>query len=365
MLMHRGRLITEAAEPNHALVQSRIDEIAHPTFTPAYVAGRSKFSTVRFASTLAYFQLRGLGMKLISHLRRDTLRSHYLDAQSSLGHKARWRDMRIVRMIDADWRERIADIPRDRLVSFGLQLIPEAAIDYWIEDLRLVAHEDMLVEAARQLTGAGYTLLVKDHPLQFGFRQTELLDRLKALPNVLMVPYEVSGNELLALCGANLTATGTLGLQCALAGDASIIGEAYYATPDDFIVLRRWEDIANLPETLGAFRPSSELRATQNRDCRAPPSWQLRRRFLFVSGLRSQRSQSSRNEFRTGARRATTYSWASRRKLARAQPATGWRTLAGFTASLTLDFHFNAINNYFSRHSLILRDPSGNRSERR
>ena len=44
---------------------------------------------------------------------------------------------------------------------------------------------------------AGYHIFVKDHPLQFGFRQRELFERLSKLPLGHLVPYDVSANFLL------------------------------------------------------------------------------------------------------------------------------------------------------------------------
>src|SRR5690606_32498550 len=110
--------------------------------------------------------------------------------------------------------------------------------------------EALLIDLARHLSDAGYQILVKDHPLQFGFRQTALLEALKAIPNVVMVPYEVSGNAMLALCGVSVTATGTLGLQAALLGNISIACQAYYVVDDDFLVIREWGDIVDVPEQL-------------------------------------------------------------------------------------------------------------------
>ncbi|RYG19524.1 MAG: hypothetical protein EON96_02780 [Caulobacteraceae bacterium] len=123
----------------------------------------------------------------------------------------------------------------------------------------------MLVEIARRMTAAGYQIIVKDHPLQFGFRQTGLLERLKAFPNVVIVPYEVSGNALLARCGVNVTATGTLGLQAGLLGNVSITGEAYYVTADDFVVLRDPSDLETLAETVSGRTPPVPLRDRQAR----------------------------------------------------------------------------------------------------
>ena len=124
----------------------------------------------------------------------------------------RYSDGRFVR---PGWRRKLESVPRERRALFGLQLFPEASIDYWIGNVDLIDHENLVVRAARAFCEAGFTVVVKDHPLQFGFRQTELIDRLRALSSVIMVPYDVTGNEVLALCGVNFTFTGTMGLQAA------------------------------------------------------------------------------------------------------------------------------------------------------
>lgn len=265
MLMHRGKLITTDTPPLPLEVEAKVHEIADPLFTPSYVQGQAAYTRGRFLRTLGYFRVRAAFFKLYSWYRRDPLNLHYMDAQPTLGHKARWRDVRITEMVEPDWEQKLAAFPDDRRVLFGLQLFPEAAIDYWVEDLELLRHEDMLVEVARRLTDAGYQMVVKDHPLQFGFRQTGLLDRLKAFPNVVVVPYEVSGNALLARCGVNVTATGTLGLQAGLLGRQSVTGEAYYATEGDFVVLKRWADIDGLVEALERHGPPASLHDRQAR----------------------------------------------------------------------------------------------------
>lgn len=265
MLMHRGRLITTAQPSDPALVEAKIHEIASPLFTPAYVQGQAAYTPVRFLKTLGYFRLRAAFFKLYSWYRRDPLNIHYQDAQPTLGHKAKWSDVRVTGLVEPDWETKLEAFPAERRVLFGLQLIPEAAIDYWLEDLDLLRHEDMLVDLAGRLTAAGYQVVVKDHPLQFGFRQTALLDRLKTLANVVIVPYEVSGNALLARCGLSVTATGTLGLQAALLGSTSITGEAYYVTADDFVVLARWRDLDGVVEAIEARTPPASLHDRQVR----------------------------------------------------------------------------------------------------
>ncbi len=266
MLMHRGKLITVAAEADPERVEARIREIADPEFTPSYVRGQAAYTPMRFVKTLSYFRLRALYFKLWSWLINDPLNLHYLDAQPSLGHKAKWRDIRIVGMIDADWQSRIEAFPRERRVFFGLQLLPEASIDYWLDDLDLVRHEDALIEIASGLTAAGHLIVVKDHPLQFGFRQTALIEALRALPNVVFVPYEVSGNAFLSTCGVSVTATGTLGLQAGLLGNTSVVCDAYYvAAEEDFIVVRSWDELRSLAARIAATPRPADLHARQGR----------------------------------------------------------------------------------------------------
>jgi hypothetical protein len=246
MLLTRGALVKVAATPPTELVNETIREIANPAFVPSYVQKRAKYTKAKFIRTLAYFAVRGVAFKAISWIKRDPLNLHYLDAQPFLGHKCGLKDVRIVDMCDANWRDKLLPFPKDSRVMFGLQLFPEASIDYWLRNVALIDHENLVVEAARSFSEQGFLVLVKDHPSQFGFRQTELLDRLLALPNVVLVPYDVSGNELTAQVGVSFTCTGTLGLQSALFGLTSVVTESYYATEPDFLIFRERAEVERL-----------------------------------------------------------------------------------------------------------------------
>jgi len=266
MMVPRGKLAMVDEEPDPDIVETKVHEMVDPLYAPTCIPGPPTFTAARFLRTLTYFRVRAAYFKLYSWYRRDWLNLHYLDAQPFLGHKARYADVGIVKRIDGDWRDRLARFPKERRLFLGLQLFPEASIDYWIEDRGLIEFEDMLVEVAEAFSRAGFLILVKDHPLQFGFRQVELLDRLKALPNVVLVPYEVTSNEMLTLVGANFTTTGTPGLQSAMLGLKSIAIPNYYTTNDeDFILLRSRSEIEELPERVLATPEPADLAARQRR----------------------------------------------------------------------------------------------------
>jgi hypothetical protein len=262
MLLRRGRLIKSVFTLREEEFLKRKEEIVNPLFTPSYVSFGDQFSYKKFIVTYLYFKLRGLVFKLISILKNDPLNLHYLDSQQFLGHKARWRDIKIINYIDYEWRKRLNTFQKEKIIFFGLQLFPEASIDYWIKNAELIDHENIVVQAAQVFSDAGYLILVKDHPLQFGFRNTGMIKKLIQIQNVVLVPYGVTGNELLSLSGVNFTFTGTLGLQAALAGLKSIVTDCYYSNSDDFIIFRDRKDIEKLPYLVNAkiFKDNLESR---------------------------------------------------------------------------------------------------------
>ena len=265
MLLTRGALVKVATTPSAELVHQTILEIANPAFVPSYVQKRAKYTKAKFIRTLAYFTVRAVAFKAISWVKRDPLNLHYLDAQPFLGHKSNLKDIRIVDMCDANWRDKLLPFSKDKRVMFGLQLFPEASIDYWLRNVALIDHENLVVEAARSFSEQGFLVLVKDHPSQFGFRQTELLDRMLALPNVVLVPYDVSGNELTAEVGVSFTCTGTLGLQAALYGLTSVVTESYYAIEPDFLIFRERAEVARLAHRVLTSTFSDQLDARRER----------------------------------------------------------------------------------------------------
>ncbi|WP_422061934.1 hypothetical protein [Sphingopyxis sp.] len=265
MLMFRGRLVAREEKAPAALVEEKRAEIADPLFTPSYVNNQTAYSLKRWFKVFGRFRLRGWVFRALSLWHRDPLNLHYTDAQSFLGHKPSLGDRDILTLVDEDWQERVAAFAPDRRVFVPLQLFPEASIDYWVEDLGLVDYEAMLIEATQALSAAGYQVIVKDHPLQFGFRQRGLIRALKAIPNVVMVPYDVSGNRLTDVVDTTFNLTGTLGLQSAMLGRKSIVAENYYTVPGDFIEIGGRSEVGKLAEKIAATPLPADLKSRQTR----------------------------------------------------------------------------------------------------
>ncbi|VIO77494.1 hypothetical protein [Bradyrhizobium ivorense] len=262
MLMRRGRPV-RLHEPSSAAVESAVELLCKGDFAPAYVRDAKRFSFGKFWRVFGYYALRGAYFNLWRFIKRDRYNCHYLDALKRLKHKVRPGDVAVLPLLDHDWDKRLAELPREKRVFLGLQLFPEASMDYWLTSQRMLAHDDVVVRYCEVLGGAGYRIFVKDHPLQFGFRQRELFQRLAKLPYVTLVPYDVPANLLIGKCAVSVTFTGTIGFQAALAGLCSVATEPYYATEQHFLHIRDVDEIESLPEKLARWQVPGDLAATQ------------------------------------------------------------------------------------------------------
>ena len=258
MLMRRGQPVW-LREPSADEVEAAVNVLCKADFAPAYVRDAKRFSVMKFWRVFAYYELRGAFFSLWRFLKRDRFNVHYLDALKRLKHKVRFGDVAVLKLLDRNWQQRLGEAPRERRVFLGLQLFPEASMDYWLKSPDMLAHDDVLVRYCEVLGEGGYRVFAKDHPLQFGFRQRELFERLSKLPYVTLVPYDVSANLMLENCAVSLTFTGTIGFQAALAGLCSVATDPYYATENYFFHVRNVEEIGGLADKLQRWRLPDDL----------------------------------------------------------------------------------------------------------
>jgi hypothetical protein len=262
MLMRRGQPVW-LREPSNEEIEAAVAVLCKADFAPAYVRDVRRFSTRQFWRVFGYYALRGAFFNLWRFLKRDRFNIHYMDALKRLKHKVRFADVAALKLLDRNWESRLDEVPRERRVFLGLQLFPEASMDYWLKSPDMLAHDDVLVRYCEALGAAGYRIFVKDHPLQFGFRQRELFERLSKLRFVTLVPYDVPANLLIEKCAVSVTFTGTIGFQAALAGLCSVATDPYYATEDHFLHVRNVEEIGGLVDRLKRWRKPDDMVAAR------------------------------------------------------------------------------------------------------
>lgn len=256
MFMDRGKLIP-VRKPETPEIERARKQIVNDTYTPAYVSNQKKYSYTRFWRTFLVYKLRGTYFQLTRFLKRDPLNLHYLDALNYLDHKPRWRDYTVLNLMNQNWESRLLTTPRDKRVFIGLQLLPEASLDYWLDDVSLLNNEEAILHICQVLGQAGFTVFVKDHPLQFGFRKRELIQKLTSIASVVIVPYSEPATRFIKECPITVTMTGTIGFQSAVAGACSVVSGAYYSDEKHFIHFKHFDDIAALPEKITLFQKNN------------------------------------------------------------------------------------------------------------
>ena len=263
IFFHRRGELVPLRDPSLEELQDAVDILCAESFAPVYVKNAKKFSSRRFWQVFAYFTLRGAFFNAWRYLQRDPYNLHYIDALKRLNHKVRPRDVAVLGLLQKDWQARLDRVPRDRRVFCGLQLFPEASLDYWLRSRDMLVHDDVIVRYCEVLGKAGYHTFVKDHPLQFGFRRRELFERLSRLSFVTCVPYDVPARNLIERCDVSVTFTGTIGFQAALAGLCSVVTEPYYATEEHFLYVRNASEIDGIVDRIAQWRRPADLDAAR------------------------------------------------------------------------------------------------------
>lgn len=247
MLLKRGRAIKMPKEIEKSVsYEDAYSTLVSTKYTPVYVRNRKKYNKIKWLKVFAWQYARDIAFKLIMILENDPRSLHYLDSQMYLKHKVSFTDIFVNKYINYDYADVMNGNPKNKNVIIALQLYPEASIDYWVEDMGIVNYEDFMLKLIERLSDAGYTIFLKDHPLQFGFRQLSFIQLALQIANVHYLPYNTDINEILEKVAVSVTTTGTVGLQASLRGLVSVVTPSYYSNTVDFVVLNNAAELDTL-----------------------------------------------------------------------------------------------------------------------
>ena len=103
----------------------------------------------------------------------------------------------------------------NKFVFFPLQMQPELAIDV------LAPYHSNQIEMARLIAMSlpeDYTLVVKDHPIMVGRRRPQYLEKIKRLPNVKLISYDIKTPDILNNAAAIIVTCGSIVFEAAIMG---------------------------------------------------------------------------------------------------------------------------------------------------
>jgi len=103
------------------------------------------------------------------------------------------------------WESRLKNSADKKLVYFPLQFYPECSTDYWNEEIYFTNYYRILFDQVKQLQGSELLLLIKEHPIALGYRDTDVYKTLLQHENVLLVPHDVPSTQLIELSDCVIT----------------------------------------------------------------------------------------------------------------------------------------------------------------
>lgn len=137
---------------------------------------------------------------------------------------------------------------------YPLHLEPEAVVLYWADN-KYTNQIKLIENIASQLPPNNF-LYVKDHPHLIGYRALEDYKRLQQIPNVKLLPANISGKEIVNFSKGVITINGTAGFEALLMGKSVFVfGSSYYSASnlvikiDDVFQLRKaLYEIESMPQ---------------------------------------------------------------------------------------------------------------------
>lgn len=121
-----------------------------------------------------------------------------------------------------------------KIIYIPLQMIPEATVDYWCQDIDAVDYDSYLIRLIKHLS-IFFTILIKEHPNVLGYRNPKLYRQLCEIESVVFAPTNTSSQELIDVADAVLVWTGSVGFEAAIRGKPVLTAcDPYYALGDGF-----------------------------------------------------------------------------------------------------------------------------------
>jgi hypothetical protein len=175
---------------------------------------------------------RPITMKKLLSAARNRITRRQVTAQPSLTHHHVTERARLMlrRTINSFYLRHVLkcsdlDSISGRIAFYGLHVQPENSIDvqgsYVSDQIKLIAD-------IRRALPFDFTLVVKEHPNFLGIRGPDFFRRLRELPNVSIVRYDVSSFDIYDRADLVLTVSGTLAYEAAMLGTPAVTFSPMY-----------------------------------------------------------------------------------------------------------------------------------------
>ena len=243
-------------EPSDDEVQQALQQISVRTFRQNYLQPETYTKLSHLKSMLRY-QVKRIVFAYRAWREKDPLQTHY-GCLPFVAERRHWRDFPSALDFHGDWRQRL-HASGGPIVYLPLGYFPEATIDYWIEDRRVLDYQNFVLNVCRVL-GGRFRLVVKEHLHMLGARSPDFYRALRDTPGVISVPPLEFSNDVVSASDIVLMGAGSIGVESFIRGKpiVSFCARSYWFGPARAVYidpahLESWP--LHLEETLRTYVP--------------------------------------------------------------------------------------------------------------
>lgn len=260
-------------EPANDEVRLTLEQISQRTFRQNY-AQADTYTPTRHVKAMLRYRVKQVVFAIKARLDRDPLNVHY-GCLPYVVERRRWRDFPKAADFHVDWKSRVeAPVGGDPrpIVYMPLGYFPEATIDYWIEDKKILDYQAQVLRICA-LLGTRFRVVAKEHLHMLGGRSPVFYRKLRDTPGVISVPPLEFSNDVLGIADVVLMGAGSVGVEAFIRGKpiVSFSDRSYWFASSG----ASYVDLADLsawPDKIGAViasysPPSPERRFEFAREC--------------------------------------------------------------------------------------------------
>lgn len=249
---------------DEAEVSERLERVSDVAFRQTYNLGVG-YSLLKHLKGMLRYRVKLLWFALRGWREKDPWHLHY--RQTPFIAERRWlRDYPGAAMFSTDWRQDLDTLrqqrPGAKIVYMPLSYFPEATIDYWVLDKRMIDYAAMIRKIAATLSRDNI-VVVKEHLHMMGARDAGLLKALNAMEAVVSVPPLELSNAVVAEADTVLLGSGSPGIEGTIRGKpvVTFCDTSYWFKPSGatFLDLARLEEWpGQIDAAIDAYSPLTE-----------------------------------------------------------------------------------------------------------
>ena len=206
-------------DPNPEEVDAVYEAVNHRAYRQNYLQP-AHYTPVQHIKYMLRHRLKRLVFWTKGLLERDPWHLHYAITPFIVDRR-RLSDYPDKSDFTENWQDRLSTAKAQRpgvsVVYLPFAYFPESAIDYWVQDRRILDYEDVTLEAINHLR-EHMIVVVKEHLHMLGARNRRFYDKLNALADVISVHPSEYSNDVLAASDAVLLGGGSVGLEASIRG---------------------------------------------------------------------------------------------------------------------------------------------------